>query len=728
MKHLFSFFLLAALTASAQSPFQFVAKSEIPLELKQNAVLKPQQASHLKHARLPLENTNSSSLRLSLPHPSGAWVMANLMPYAVLADARKQADLGISTWYGRLESDPSAVVRADQTPQGFHVQVLSPNGDWHIDPVSPTNAVWHMAYFKSDLPNPHAFECGLQDQEGLIDNPVFDPFSTNPNGGTLRTYRLALAATAEYTNYHGGPTGALAAMVTAINRVNGIYERDLAVRMLLIPNTDTLIYTSTVTDPYTNNDGFTMLGENQSNINAVIGSANYDIGHVFSTGGGGIASLASVCTNSKAQGVTGLNNPIGDPFYVDYVAHEIGHQFNGSHTFNSSLGSCSGNRSSQNAYEPGSGSTIMAYAGICDADNVSNNSDDYFHVRSYQTMLTFLQGTGGNCAATSPTGNTPPTVNGQQTPATFFPIGTPFKLTAAGSDADGDTLTYCWEQYNRGSSIALASTPSTGTPPLFVSLPPSNSPTRWFPRLSFVVSNANSALEKLPTYTRAMDFRVTVRDNQPNGGGVSYQQVNYDATALSGPFLVSNPNTNQVQWATDSLVSIAWDVANTDQTPVNCSQANILLSTDGGYTYPYTLLAATPNDGNETIVLPFFPNEPMIISQARVMVESVGNIFYDISNADFSILNQPSSSLENANESGQLYPNPSHSGTAKLFLSNLKPGSLRIYSAEGRQMEGELEGNTVRLIDASPGMYLVQVEAKGILRSFRWVILPSSFR
>ncbi len=724
MKHLFSFFLLAALTASAQSPFQFVAKSEIPLELKQNAVLKPQQASHLKHARLPLENTNSSSLRLPLPHPSGNWVMANLMPYAVMADARKQADLGISTWYGRLESEPSAVVRADQTPQGFHVQVLSPNGDWYIDPVSPTNAVWHMAYFKSDLPNPHAFECGLQDQEGLIDDPVFDPFSTNPNGGTLRTYRLALAATAEYTNYHGGPTGALAAMVTAINRVNGIYERDLAVRMLLIPNTDTLIYTSTVTDPYTNNDGFTMLGENQSNVNAVIGSANYDIGHVFSTGGGGIASLASVCTNSKAQGVTGLNNPIGDPFYVDYVAHEIGHQFNGSHTFNSSLGSCSGNRSSQNAYEPGSGSTIMAYAGICDADNVSNNSDDYFHVRSYQTMLTFLQGTGGNCAATSPTGNTPPTVNGQQTPATFFPIGTPFKLTAAGSDADGDTLTYCWEQYNRGSSIDLASTPSTGTPPLFVSLPPSNSPTRWFPRLSFVVSNANSALEKLPTYTRAMDFRVTVRDNQPNGGGVSYQQVNYDATALSGPFLVSNPNTNQMQWATDSLVTIAWDVANTDQTPVNCSQVNILLSTDGGYTYPYTLVSATGNDGQETLVLPFFPNEPTLITQARVMVESVGNIFYDISNADFSINNLPSSGLSNWEQGIKIVPNPARQGSGSIVAPQLNSTRFQVFYSDGRQVYASLQGNEIQLHNSKPGLYIVQIESAGTVHSFRWVIVP----
>jgi hypothetical protein len=724
MKHLFVFLFIASLSASAQSPFQRVSRSEVPKELRQGSPLQPQQANYLIHTKQNAEITQNATVRLQLPHPSGSWVWAQLTAYAVLSDARKQSDLGMATWLGNIEGDASAVVRADQTPQGFHVQVLSPNGDWYIDPVAPNNAVWHMAYFKSDLPNPHSFECGIQEQEGLIDDPVFDPFSTNPNGGTLRTYRLALAATAEYTNYHGGATGALAAMVTAINRVNGIYERDLAVRMVLIPNTDLLIYTSSVSDPYTNNDGFTMLGENQSNINAVIGAANYDIGHVFSTGGGGIASLASVCTNSKAQGVTGLPNPIGDPFYVDYVAHEIGHQFNGSHTFNSSLGSCSGNRSSQNAYEPGSGSTIMAYAGICEADNVSNNSDDYFHVRSYQTMLTFLQGTGGNCAATTPTGNTPPTVNGQQSPQTVFPIGTPFKLTAAGSDADGDALTYCWEHYNRAGSIALATNPTTGTPPLFVSLPPTNSPTRWFPRLSFVVNNANSVLEKLPTYTRAMTFRVTVRDNKPNGGGVSYTQVAYDATAQAGPFLVTNPNTSQVQWSTDSLVSISWDVANTNQTPVNCSQVNLLLSTDGGYTYPYTLVSAAANDGQETLILPFFPNEPSLITQARVMVESVGNIFYDISNADFIINNTPSSGLSSWKQNLEILPNPSSMGLGTILATALNPEKFSVFYSDGRQVAANLEGNSIRIQDPKPGLYVVQIETAGILRSFRWVIVP----
>lgn len=724
MKNIVFIAFCTALAVSAQSPFQSVSKLDVPREHRQASLFQPLHATFLEHTRLSTEFTQAASVRIALPHPSGSWVWAQLTPYAVLSDARKQAELQISTWFGRIEGDASAVVRADQTQQGFHVQVLSPNGDWYIDPLSPNNAKWHLAYFKADLPNPHSFQCGLDDKEAIVNDPPFDPFSTNPNGGTLRTYRLALAATAEYTNYHGGSTGALAAMVTAMNRVNGIYERELAVRMVLIPNTDLLIYTSSVSDPYTNNDGFTMLSENQSNINAVIGSANYDIGHVFSTGGGGIASLASVCTNSKAQGVTGLNNPIGDPFYVDYVAHEIGHQFNGSHTFNSGLGSCSGNRSSQNAYEPGSGSTIMAYAGICEADNVSNNSDDYFHVRSYQTMLTFLQGTGGGCSANSPTGNTPPTVNGQPTPQTFFPIGTPFKLTAAGTDADGDTLTYCWEQYNRGASIALASTPTTGTPPLFVSLPPTNSPTRWFPRLSFVVSNASSALEKLPTYTRAMDFRVTVRDNQPNGGGVSYHQVDYDATALAGPFLVSNPNTNQIQWSTDSLVSISWDVANTNQTPVNCSQVNLLLSTDGGYTYPYTLVSATANDGQETLILPFFPNEPTLITQARVMVESVGNIFYDISNADFVINNTPSSGLSSWKQNLEILPNPSSTGLGTILATALNPEKFRVFFSDGRQVAANLEGNSIRIQDPKPGLYVVQIETAGILRSFRWVIVP----
>ena len=376
----------------------------------------------------------------------------------------------------------------------------------------------------------------------------------------------------------------MAAITTSMNRVNGIYERDLSFRMNLVANNNLVVYTDGATDPYTNTNGSTMLGQNTTNLNAVIGSANYDIGHVFSTGGGGVATLNSPCSANKARGVTGLPNPTGDAFDVDYVAHEMGHQWGGNHTFNGSTGNCAGgNRSAANAFEPGSGTTIQAYAGICSPQNTQRNSNDYFHVRSLEEMVAFSTnaGTGGSCSANTASGNTIPTVSISGGTTFNIPRNTPFALTAIGADIDGDTLTYNWEEYSLGPQAAPS---STANAPMMQSYTATTSPTRNFPSLTYILNNDNvppatytgtSATgafcstatcitgEFLSSITRTMPFQVTVRDNRAGGGGIRSAQASVIVRCLSGPFKVT---------AQDSFFAPDWTTGYNSNRYVGCGK------------------------------------------------------------------------------------------------------------------------------------------------------------
>jgi hypothetical protein len=587
-------------------------------------------------ATAPREGRAAAPLLLALPLPDGSTATFQVLEAPVMAPALAAQFPSIKTYVGVGVDDPTASVRLDFTPLGFHAQVLSPaTGAFYIDPSSRTTTTQYLSFWKRDMPG-NSFTCEVKNSR--VARPAAGA-NQRITSRTLRTYRLALAATGEYTAYHGGTVAAAqAAMVTSVNRVVGVYEKELDVRLVLVANNSQLIYTNATTDPYTNNDGGAMLDENQDNVDNLIGNANYDIGHVFSTGGGGIAGLGVVCApGAKAQGVTGSSAPIGDAFDIDYVAHEMGHQFGGNHTFNSVSGSCNGNRNASTAYEPGSGSTIMAYAGICgSSSDLQPNSDPYFHVVSFEEIQAYIGTT--QCAATSSTGNAAPVVT---LPAggKVLPVGTPFRLTGNAYDQDGDALSYCWEEFDLGSSGSPTATQSANNNvPLFRSFNPTASPTRYFPRLSNLVNNTVAIGERLPTVSRSLKFRLTVRD-QHNGaqgivGGINsgFSTVDLTTTSAAGPFLVTVPNT-AVTWAGRSSEVVTWNVAGTTANGVNCATVNIRLSTDGGLTYPTVLLANTPNDGSESVTVP-----TVSTTTARIMVEAADNYFFDISNANFTII------------------------------------------------------------------------------------------
>jgi len=592
--------------------------------------------SFLSGAPLEFSNaTRSTVFILDLPMPNGTMQKFSIVESPIMAPELAAKYPEIRTYLGKGIDDPLANVRFDFTLHGFHAMILSPEGNVFIDPYSLGDIQNYISYYTKDFTKiGTTFECEVFSDESRLNelNYLRESMILTPTGPQLRTYRLALACTGEYTSFFGGTVPlAMAAIVTSVNRVNGVYEKEVAVRMVLVANNDTLVFTNASTDPYSNNDGGAMLGQNQTTVDARIGSPNYDFGHVFSTGGGGVAYLGVVCVNGfKAQGVTGSGAPVGDPFDIDYVAHEMGHQFSGNHSFNGTAGSCSGgNRNASTAYEPGSGSTIMAYAGICSPQNLQNNSDPYFHVINFDEIVSFTNsGSGNGCAIITNTGNGAPTVT-VPTGGFYIPKSTPFSLTGSATDPNGDALTYNWEEFDLGPAGAPG-TPS-GNAPIFRAWAPTANPTRYFPRLQNLLNNTTVIGEILPTYARTLTFRLVARDNKVGGGGVNYAQMQFNVDGNSGPFAVTSPNTN-VNWAGNSLQTITWNVTNTNAAPVNCANVSILLSTDGGQTFPNVLLASTPNDGSESVTIPNTPS-----TTARIKVQAVGNIFFDLSNVNFVI-------------------------------------------------------------------------------------------
>ena len=551
----------------------------------------------------------------------------------------------IASYQGQGIDDTSSTIHFTVDNLGLHAIILSTKlGVIFIDPYTK-NRKDYLIYLKKDSKKNTLFQCFTKARP----TPKIKHYSKNANDLKLRTFRLALATTEEYSSFHINAAGigagstrndsinaVMSAITVTLTRVNAIFERDVALTMQLVANNDQLIFleTDTGSDPYTNNSGPAMLTENQNTIDNIIGFSNYDIGHVFSTGGGGVAFLSSPCGNHKAEGVTGSSTPVGDSFDIDFVTHEMGHQFGAHHTFNGTASNCVGNRNDFTAVEPGSGSTIMGYSGICAPQNIQSSSDAYFHSISIQEIVNNITSGSSLCASeTSFISNlNVPTVDAGND--YIIPKSTPFVLKGEGFDADGDELTYCWEQIDNevtGISIPPSSTQANGA--VFRSLYPSLEKDRYLPAIGTVLSgDISSTWEVIPNVSRTMSFELTVRDNVTKEGQTASDDMEVTIDANAGPFKITSQDTEGISWNIGDTKIITWDVAGTDANSIHISNVNILMSVDGGLTFPISLVTNTANDGEEQITVPNIES-----ADVRIKVEAVGNIFYAINKESLSI-------------------------------------------------------------------------------------------
>jgi hypothetical protein len=590
--------------------------------------------------------TAKSSTIISLPSVKG-----NMERYEVYEasnfDTELQAQFpNIRSYVGVGIDDRTAQVRISLDPRGIQAMIFrAGQRNEFVEPYSQDGsvyAVYNSSRTKGKLP----FTCSTQDNE--IANNISTETLRSSNG-VLKTFRLAMSCTAEYANYFGATSSAqsglvLAAYNASMTRVNGIYEIDLAIHMNITANSTNVIYYSATTDPYSDaaaGSSGSWNGELQTTLTNVLGVSTYDIGHLFgaSGGGGNAGCIGCVCSTdgSKGSAFTSPSDgvPAGDNFDVDYVAHEMGHQFGGNHTFSH------GTENNAVNIEPGSGSTIMAYAGITGATDVQAHSDPYFAYRSILQIQTNLL--SKTCSINTTITHGTPVVNAGAD--WTIPKGTPFKLTGSATDSGGSTsLTYCWEQNDDastglgaanslGATGSLVSTTKT-TGPNFRSKNPETVPYRYMPKLQSVLNNTLTAdWESVSSVARNLNFALTVRDNVVGGGQTNTDAMVVTVNASVGPFDVTSQNTDQLIWAQGSSQTITWTV-NSTTSLVGSTNVDILLSTDGGQTYTTSLASGVPNNGSYAITVPNITSP-----NCRVMVKPTGNIYFDINTKNIAIGN-----------------------------------------------------------------------------------------
>lgn len=671
----------------------------------------------------------STAVTMFLPTPNGGSMVFEVWKNNLLPNDLQEKYSEISSYTAVNIKDERVTAKIDLGTNGFHAMVLGSGETYFINPIgNNTYSVFYKENFKAVA---NSVICDFDNQPELVNGaqPVDITTGTaqRTNGISRRTYRLALSNTGEYAVAAVGanPTKAavLSAMTTTMNRVNGIYEKELAVTMVFIPNMDTLIYLDPATDPFSaNNNGGALLGQNQSNVATIIGSANYDIGHIFSTGGGGIAALGSVCVGAhKAKGVTGSINPIGDPFDVDYVAHEMGHQFGANHTFNK----CSGTENAPTALEPGSGSTIMAYAGICgQTNNLQAHSDAYFHFASLNEIFYNLGlGPASQCGTVT-TGISIPQYN-VSLPEYNIPKKTAFEFefpqVTPGNDSSA--ITYNIEQANLGDfrqNENLSASFRYG--PSLRSFSPDTTRLRTFLRMNSLLSGfLERKGERLSDTARTYYFAYTAREVKDGWGAVNVHEDRSQINVIQTPrhFSVIYPNL-QDSVLRNAPATIMWDQAYTGSAPIHCSAVDIFLSIDNGENFEM-VAQNLPNNGLATVMMP-----DTAVNTARIKIKASNNIFFAISGRvviggsatippPFDTTTPPPIGINDlsAEEGIAVYPNPAKDFITVSLGKEAKNGQILIYNVLGQAVYSEAisisqKTKRIPLTNMANGLYYVR--------------------
>lgn len=630
MKYTFTLFLSICFFSAFSQADTLEVTVEFP-KLRQALKASPHEVN------IGIGQSSQSQQIIYLPYINGELKAFKLIEYDIVpAQLRKE----IKTYYGQMVEDASVNCRLTLMNGEIKASLKSPTASLMVEKnTRSTNA---NAYWVYEAVQTLA-ECEVEEQiQKQIDKPTNgNTIMFNSHGTQLRTYRLALLVTNTLYTAGGGTNALVNAYVASIvNNINAIFEKEIAVRFVLVsPNNPV---SSNVF--YNYGTGATNLSDIRPEVLNRFGVNNFDVGHCIRSSGGGVANLGVVCSStSKGGGLSGVS-----PSNILIFAHELGHQFNAGHTFNGNgSGNCGpGNRMSSHAYEPGSGNTIMSYANLCSPGsyNITGGKVPYFHTHNQTTMIQHITTRPDGCGVITNTGNAVPVIT--LTSALTIPKSTPFTLTGTATDGNGDALSYTWEQYNLATVAdtgRLGNTANTSgisainstSAPLFRTFQSSNG-TRNFPNVQYVINNANNPAdnigEDLPAVSRTMKFRLTARDNKDGGGGVAFEEIVINV-ANAGPFEIITGNSSTL-WFQGVNTNIKWAVNGTNIAPINVSNVKISLSTDGGQTFPIILAASTPNDGS------FDFNVPNITSaQARIKIEAIGNVFYDINNVDITITN-----------------------------------------------------------------------------------------